>query len=101
MMDTRRGSSQVEWTIFCSKGTSSTTTDAARKSALSDRNSTTVYVTTYSMHLVARNNIFARGSASGLQDRCGGVVENNLFVANSNQLNWSWYGGNADLVRAA
>jgi len=42
--------------------------------------------------LVARGNIIARGSASGLQARSGGDVEDNFFVNNS--LNWGWLGGN-------
>lgn len=38
--------------------------------------------------VTARNNIFARASATGMQARGGGVVEDNLFVANAVGLNY-------------
>ena len=64
-----------------------------------------IYVVTSTIDLVARGNILARASATGLQARSGGIVENNLFVDNPFALNWGWalgglptspdgYGGN-------
>ena len=41
-----------------------------------------IYVTSYNSGVIVRGNVIARGSSHGLQLRCGGVVENNLFVRN-------------------
>jgi hypothetical protein len=53
------------------------------------------YITTYNTGLTAKGNIFARGSATGLQARCGGVVNDNLLVQNAGGINYGWYGGDA------
>ncbi len=41
-----------------------------------------VYIQVDSTGLVARNNTFSRASSHGLQARRGGIIENNLFIAN-------------------
>jgi hypothetical protein len=41
-----------------------------------------VYLTIYNTGVTVRGNIFTRASAHGLQLRCGGVAEGNLFVRN-------------------
>lgn len=41
-----------------------------------------VYIRADSSNVVARGNIFAHAASYGLQARAGGVIENNLFVAN-------------------
>jgi len=53
------------------------------------------YITTYCTGLVARGNIFMRGSSTGLQARCGGDISFNVFQANATQCNWGMYFGDA------
>ncbi len=52
-----------------------------------------VYVTTECSGLIARGNLFSRGSSSGIQARPGGIIENNLFVGNATHLNFGWVWG--------
>ncbi|HEX6810423.1 MAG TPA: right-handed parallel beta-helix repeat-containing protein [Planctomycetota bacterium] len=42
-----------------------------------------VYLQSNTSHVVARGNLIARGGSHGLQARSGGVIQDNVFLANS------------------
>jgi hypothetical protein len=52
-----------------------------------------VYVTATSNGLIARNNIFAEASSHGLQARCGGSIENNVFLDDPTGLSFGLVNG--------
>ena len=52
-----------------------------------------VYLTAFSSGLVATDNIFANASNFGLEARCGGVVENNLFYNDADGLSFGLVDG--------
>ncbi len=52
-----------------------------------------VYVTATSSGLIARNNIFAEASSHGLQARCGGSIENNVFLNDPTGLSFGLVNG--------
>src|SRR5581483_3937856 len=51
------------------------------------------YVSANDTNCVIINNIFARGASTGLEDRPGGIVENNLFVDNPVGMNFGLVNG--------
>lgn len=52
-----------------------------------------VYVTATSSGLVARGNIFAEASSHGLQARCGGSIEDNVFLDDPTGLSFGLVNG--------
>jgi len=52
-----------------------------------------VYVTATSGGLVARNNIFAEAGSHGLQARCGGSIEDNVFLDDPTGLSFGLVNG--------
>ena len=56
-----------------------------------------LYINVGIENLVVKNNILTRASATGLQARSGGIVENNLFVQNPISLTYGYVlGGSMD-----
>jgi hypothetical protein len=57
-----------------------------------------VYIRADSSNVVARGNIFAHASSYGLQARAGGIIENNLFVANPIGMSFGLVNGSPAVV---
>ena len=59
-----------------------------------------VYITSYCGPAVVRDNIFSRASATGVQARSGGTVENNLFARNPIAMTYGLVYGGSDPVHS-